>query len=307
MILKLEFDVDSDTILDDKIEWRVNQYLFKFWPSAQNTLEKISVECKVLDYKDCVPEVSFEDGKMSKIVFPRRAFYEEQKKMVQHLESFGAMDMGIRKINWDTPYITWIPESDEERIPITGYGTKMDYPANNRKITLRWIQDTLAFRNMVGHLDEPLSFFRIGVNHYHQHSYIQAFLHFYMMLEGFFGGRNTNKKITIDSFLTAPHFIYAVGMVLERFDSSRPDKHSDWFAKYVFLNKTIEEDPVRKIINIFFDERGKLAHYLATDSERRRNNFEDGKYQSLAFLSMSVCLFATNKLRIDPFRPKSSS
>jgi len=173
-------------------------------------------------------------------------------------------------------------------------------------MTLGWIQDTLAFRNMVGHLAEPLSFFRIGINHYDQHSYIQAFLHFYMMLEGFFGGRNKNKKITINSFLAAPHFIYAVNVVLENLSADWSDRHSVWFNQYRFLNKEVEEEPIRKMINIFFDERGKLAHYLSADSERRRNNFEDRKYQSLAFLSMSVCIFLTNKLRIDPFRSKSS-
>lgn len=305
MKLKIEFEVDSDTLIDGEIEWRVNQYTFRFFSSPQNTLNKISVENKVLDYERLVPKVDFENGKISSIEFPKNGFYEEQKHMIQHLESFGAMDLGIKKINWDMPVIHWVAESEEERVAIKSYSTKQDYPPNNRKITLGWIQDTLIFRNMVGHLVEPLSFYRIATNHYNQHSYIQAFLHFYMMLEGFFGGRNTNKKITIDSFLLAPHFNYAVTESLKLFENPGYERHKSWFESYSFVNLDLKSEPIKKMINIFFDERGKLAHYLTSNSERRRNNFEDRKYQSLAFVSMIVCRFAINKLRIDPFKQNS--
>lgn len=304
MILRIEFEVDSDTLIDGELEWRVNQYLFKFLPSPLNTLNKISIENKILDYQQHVPKVTVEDGKISLIEFPSRDFYQEQKRMIQHLESFGAMDLGIRKIKWDVPHIHWIAESEEERVAIKSYSTKQDYPPNNRKITLGWVQDTLIFRNMVGHLVEPLSFYRIGINHYHQHSYIQAFLHFYLMLEGFFGGKNTNKKITIDSFLSAPHLNYAVTACLEIFEGKGYERHKTWFEVYYFGNGDITSDPIRKMINIFFEERGKLAHYITSNSERRRNNFEDRNYQSLAFVCMIVCRFVINKFRIDPFREK---
>lgn len=304
MILLIECKVDSDTLIDNIIEWRVNNYVFKLYPNDNNKFGSITVESKFQNYQDHTPKVTIENHKISTIEFPEENFYPEQLSMLQYIESFSALDLGVRKIHWDNPTINWIAESDEERIAIKGYAKTMDYPANNRKITLGWFQDTIIHRRMVGHLTEPLSFYRIGVNHYNQHSYIQAFLHFYLMLEGVFGNGNTNKKILIGAFMDAAYLTYGIENVLKSFDNPVHKKHKDWFDRYSFINNEVNKDPLRKMINIFFDERGKLAHFSNNKNDRRRNNFEERKYQSLAAISMMVCHFCSIKLRLDPFIKK---
>lgn len=304
MILLIECKVDSDTLIDSVIEWRVNSYVFKLYPDAKNRFGSITVESKFPDYHQHIPKVIVENNKIVSIEFPEENFYPDQLSMFQYLESFSALDLGVKKIHWDNPSINWIAENDEERIAIKGYSKTMDYPDNNRKITLGWFQDTIIHRRMLGHLTEPLSFYRIGVNHYHQHSYIQAFLHFYLMLEGVFGNGNTNKKIAIGAFMEAPYLAYGINNVLKAFENPIHKKHRDWFNKYIFINSEINIEPVRKMINIFYDERGKLAHYFNSNIDRRRNNFEDRKYQSLAAVAMMVCHFCSIKLRLDPFIKK---
>jgi hypothetical protein len=49
-------------------------------------------------------------------VFPKRDFFKEQIELLQYLESFAALDLGLRKIHYENPYIKWIPENEEEEI-----------------------------------------------------------------------------------------------------------------------------------------------------------------------------------------------
>lgn len=301
MVLLLECKVESDTLIDDVIEWRVNSYVFKLYPSENKKFDRISVECIFPNYNEYVPRVSFDEGEIATIEFPEENFYTEQVSMLQYIESFSSLDLGVKKIHWENPSIEWIAENDEERIAVNAYHKNRDYPDNIRKITLGWFQNTIIHRRMLGHLTEPFSYYRIGTNHYNQHTYIQAFLHFFMMLEGVFGTDNTNKKIMIRAFLDAPYLANGINEVLGSLEKPRHKKHKDWFDNYTFINPDIGKEPIKKMINIFYDERGKLAHFLNTSSDRKRNNFEDRKYQSLAWVAMSVCHFCSIKLRLDPF------
>lgn len=302
MILLIECRVDSDTLIDEIIEWRVNSYVFKLYPDENKRFERITVESRFHNYKNYIPNVIIENNKIATIEFPEENFYPEQLSMIQYIESFSALDLGVRKIHWDNPKINWIAESDEERVVINGYSKTIDYPEESRKITLRWLQNTTINKGMLEHLTEPLSFYRLGTNHYKQHSYIQAFLNFYLMLEGIFGNGNTNKKIVISAFMNATYLTYGINCVIKSFDNPINKKHKDWFNNYVFINPEVSKDPVRKLINIFFDERGRLAHYSNNSSDRRRNNFKERNYQSLAVISMMVCHYCTIKLRLDPFK-----
>ncbi|MNJ87471.1 hypothetical protein D3C87_49910 [compost metagenome] len=157
MILLLECKIDSDTLIDEIIEWRVNSYLFKLYPGADNRLNKITVECKCHDFHTLLPEVTVENHKITEITFPKEDFYPEQLKMLQYLESFSAIDLGVRKIHWDNPSIHWMPENEEERLAINSYSRNIHHPKNNRTVTLKWLQDILMHRRMLGHLTEPLS------------------------------------------------------------------------------------------------------------------------------------------------------
>ena len=304
MILQIECKIDCETIIDDLIEVRSNAYVFKLYPDDKWKLCRITVECRFPDYQEYIPKVVIENNTITVIEFPKNDFYIDQISMLQYLESFGALDLGVNKIHWDNPTVNWIAENDEERIAVKGYNKRQDYPQNNRKVTSNWLQGTLIHRNMLKHLTEPFSFYRIGFNHYHQHSYIQAFLHFYLMLEGVFGSRNTDKTPTIAAFMDSANLLYAINLVLENFNNHAHAKHKGWFVNYSFQKFNFDEDPVRKLINIFVDERGKLAHYLMANEERRRKNFEENSYQSLAFVSMTVCYFASIKLRFAPFLQK---
>ncbi|MDB5089724.1 MAG: hypothetical protein JWR09_3718 [Mucilaginibacter sp.] len=234
---------------------------------------------------------------------PYPDFFQEQVGLLQYLESFSALDLGVRKIRWETPYIKWVPENSEERqlLMVDGYNYKEVFPANNSKLTKKWLQDVIIHRNMVKHLTEPLSFYRLGMNFYFEKMYILSFLNFFLMLEGVFGDGNTEKKRTIAAFMAASNLVYGIENTLKTIKQPTHQKHQDWFDNYIFTIQAINDDPIRKMINVFYDQRGLLSHY-SVSSYRKRHDFEQEKYSSLAFISMSVCHFCSVKLRLDPFR-----
>ena len=156
--------------------------------------------------------------------------------MLQYIESFSPLDLGVKKIHWDNPAVEWFAENDEEWVAINAYHKNRDYPDNNRKITLSWFQNTIIHRRMLGHLTEPFSYYGIGTNHYNQHAYIHAFLHFFIMWEGVFGTGNTNKKIMIGAFRDASYLANGINEVLSSLKKPLHKKHMDWFDNYAFIN-----------------------------------------------------------------------
>jgi hypothetical protein len=305
MILSIECEVDSDTLLDEVIEHKFHPYLIKLYPNELHKLYLVSIERPFPNYEKYLPTIKHPPGELGQIKLPVGDFFPEQIEVLQYLESFSALDLGVRKIHWENPHIKWIGEDETERalIQINSYRYNETYPANKRKLTKKWLQDVIIHRNMVKHLKEPLSFYRLGANFYFEKLYILSFLNFFLMLEGVFGVGNTDKKHTIAAFMAAPNLKYGIEQTLETIGQPKHLKFREWFDNFNFNNPVIDDDPLRKMINILYDQRGLLAHNFIT-GYRKRTNFDQETYHPLAFIAMSICHFCAIKLRLDPFRPK---
>jgi hypothetical protein len=306
MILLIECEIESDTLLANEIEYRFNSYLVKLFPNELRKLSRIAIERPFPDYLRYIPRLIKEPGKSGEIKLPVSDFFPEQIELFQYLESFAALDLGVKKIRWEEPYIKWIPENEDDQaaLTISGYSYKDSFPDNNRRLTKKWLEATIRNRNMAGHLKELLTFYRLGTNFYFDKLYILSFLNFFLMLEGAFGNGKTDKKHTIAAFMQADHLVSTVKKIFVLFESPIFAKHKQWFESYRFDNDDLNIDPVRKMINILYDQRGLLSHYSMT-SYRKRNEFDQNSYQSIAFVAMTISKFCADKLRIDQFRIKS--
>jgi hypothetical protein len=302
MILLIECEIDSDTLLDELVEYRFHPYLLKLYPDEQKKLFQVTIERPFINYEKYLVKLTKRPGKLGEIKMPYPDFFQEQIELLQYLESFSALDLGVRKIRWETPYIKWVPENQAEReqLMVDSYNYKNVFPANNSKLTKKWVQDVIVHRNMVKHLTEPLSFYRLGMNFYFEKMYILSFLNFFLMLEGVFGDGNTEKKRTISAFMAAPILSYGIENTLEMIKQPQHQKHQEWFDNFIFTNIVINKDPIRKLVNILYDQRGLLSHYSAA-GYKKRHDFEQEKYSSLAFTTMSVCHYCSIKLRLAPF------
>jgi hypothetical protein len=132
MRLKVETEIDSDLILKEIIEIKLHPYSIKIYPDNNSSDLKISIERPIIDYHKYIPTLSTVIAdKIGNITLPQDEFIYEFQRILQHIESFGGLDLDIRKINWENPYIHWIAESDDEKVPINGYRRSLKYPKSD--------------------------------------------------------------------------------------------------------------------------------------------------------------------------------
>lgn len=300
MRLKVEAKVSSSVALDELMEMKHMPYIISMVPSRDGILEKIIIERGVTDYEEHLPKVETSGNQLTGFIFPKEDFLAEQKKLLQHLESFGALDLGIREISWNNLQVTWLPETEEERlqVPLLSYRKDISYAGNSTPLTLGWLQSTVIHRRMVEPLVIPLSFFRKGTNHYERLEYIEAFLAFYLMLEGVFGGGHTKNAKVEQAFMASDKLDYAIGQTFRMLENQHVQK------QWLIDNLNSKGWPYDKegLVKLLVDQRGNLSHYSLKSSRKQRNYFEDKDYQPLASIIGGVARFATIKLRLAPFR-----
>jgi hypothetical protein len=300
MRIIFEAEVSGVTPLKTIIEMKQHPFIIRLIPNDKGMLEKICIEKQILNYEKFLPKFSIgpEKGSVAQMYIPEQDFLEEEK-LIQHIESFGGLDLGIKKIHWETPRITWIPETQEEKVKVTmpTYKRSFQYEQPKTPISLGWLQEVVIRRNMTSHLAPTLSFFRIGADHYHSFKYSEAFLNFYLMLEGFFGnGQSKNHKVEV-AFKNSDILKYAMSEAFDFLNSDNAGSpHKVWLESYVKEKGwSFDNDGLIKSIICI---RGNLSHYYFKSSRKQRDCFNEKEHESIACIIMMVCLFATIKLRV---------
>ncbi|TLU99517.1 hypothetical protein [Dyadobacter luticola] len=302
--MKIIFEAEAEGLVPLKktLEMKLYPRVIRFVPNDENSLEKVSIEREIKDYDHLLPQIIFKKDRNPEMYIPMQNFSEEEMLM-QHIESFAALDFGLRKIYWQTPRITWVPETEDEKVKITmpTYKRSFQYNLPKSEITLTWLQETVVHRDRVMHLVSPLSFFRIGSNHFHNFGYSEAFLNFYLMLEGLFGnGQSKNHKVE-NAFENAPTLMHAISETVLYLDNdTEKNTHKSWMVNFL-QEKGWKYDNLG-IIKAIICIRGNLSHYYFKSSRKQRDSFNEKENESIAWITMTICVFSTIKLRLDPFR-----
>ncbi len=301
MILKVETEIDSDLILKEIIEIKLHPYSIKIYSDNNSSDLKISIERPIIDYHKYIPTLSTVIAdKIGNITLPQDEFIYEFQRILQHIESFGGLDLDIRKINWENPYIHWIAESDDEKVPINGYRRSIKYPKSNSEITKNWLQNTLLNRNMLSHLVVPFSFYREGINFYKKELYLSSFLNFFLMLEGLFANGKYHKNKMIEEFNKSEILKASIEKSMKTLQNNQQNEIQRlWLNDHYELEKYFDNE---SIIKLLVEERGKLSHYSLKSSVRQRNIMDERKYFSLAYITLMICKFSSIGVRLEPFK-----
>ena len=304
MILELETEIFGNFFIDNAFEIKHHPFSIRMWFDDIANEYKLTICKRVNNYSNYIPKLKNGDSKFKNIEFPNENFLEEERTILQHIESFGALDCGVKKINWDNFKIKWIPENEIEMkdLCINEYRRNQTYKIQKSKLTQKWLSDTIIHRSQLSKLYLPFSFYRYGINLYNNYQYQNAFLHFYLMLEGFFGnGQFSKRKIKIE-FSKSDILDYAIGETLS-YLFKKNNNHYNWLKNIIkTYNKSMNKE---SIIHCLVEQRGSLSHFYITSSKKQRNPFREKDYHSLSFITMSICKFASIKLRLEPFRRKS--
>jgi len=305
MIVKIETEISGTFIIIEK-DLKIKQDPFDIDIHFDQETERflISMSRRVTDYSSYLPKMITNDQNIVGINFPSQDFLEEQINILQHIESFGAIDKGIEKINWQNFTIEWIPETEieKEELPIRKYKRDLSYGLEPKILSKDWLLNTVIHKRQLDHLALPLSFFREGANFYHNFQYQNSFINFYLMLEGFFGdGVHYDNKTMKLEFKKSEILEYAIHETLQCLEKLK-GKHYEWLVnvckKY---DKNVDKDG---IIHVLVEQRGNLSHFSLIKSNNQKNPFKDGDYEFLAFVAMTICMYSSIKLRLKPFRQK---
>jgi hypothetical protein len=307
MIVRIETEIIGAFEIEK--DMKINHYPFEIDIFSEEETNRflISISKKVINYSSHLPKLIINDNKIKEINFPSQSFLEEQIKILQHIESFGAIDKGIERINWQDFSIEWIPETEEEKLelPIRKYQRDLSYGLEPKILSKDWLLNTVIHKRQLDHLALPLSFFREGANFYHNFQYQNSFINFYLMLEGFFGdGVHYDNKTMKLEFKKSDILEYAIHETIKYLEKLK-GKHYEWLInvckKY---DKIVDKDG---IIHVLVKQRGNLSHFSLTKSNNQKNPFKDRDYESLAFIAMTICMYASIQLRLEPFRQKTIS
>jgi hypothetical protein len=167
-------------------------------------------------------------------------------------------------------------------------------------ITQNWLFQTLIHRRQLQHLDQPFSFYREGINYYLKFQYQNAYINFYLMLEGFFSnGKHFKNEEIKNDFIKSEIIKYAINETITYLIQNK-DKHYKWILqKCQDYNKNLDNDG---IIHVLVENRGALSHYSLASSRKLKDPFSDHDYESLAVIALMICRFSTIKLRLEPFK-----
>lgn len=301
MIIKIECEIIGDFTITDNCKVKYHPYELEIQFRETDQKFYISLLKKITNYSNLLPKLEIAENGEKTIKLPSQAFLNEEIELLQHIESFGALDKEIYNIEWNNLSIEWIPETEQEEKEIVIKKHSYSLSFNNKKPVINedWLFNTIIHKRRLSHLILPLSFFRIGLKFYKSFQYQESFLNFYLMLEGIFGNNKFKNEHIKSEFRKSDILRKAIQQLLEQLKNSDL-KHYEWFSE--MCAKYNKKASVDGAIHIIVEQRGNLSHFSNTNPDKHKNPFKDKDFDSLAFITLMVCKYVSIDLRLEPFK-----
>lgn len=198
MKLQLSFNVKSTMFLDDHWPISVNGVIYSFNVNKDGFLEGISATISNV-HPDELPTFthSTEDA-TPHIHIPLNRHYpfiSHDLKVFQGIASpYGALEIDVAR-----PEYEWIPENDEDKnkLKLNNFKSQQAPLAPRMGASFDVVARALIASGRLPEYELPLSFFRRGVQDYHNDDYRLAFYNYYFFLESMYGeGKFKQRDLT---------------------------------------------------------------------------------------------------------------
>jgi hypothetical protein len=262
-------------------------YILQFEADATGLIGHVSLERSVEDYLPLLPTLAHRDSEHSSLAAAENPYLRDLLAVLQYLESVGAFWCGVRRIRWDRAESDWVPESDVEREQLAVWNLRVTktYPEEATEIDERYIQVLMQRRPRHEHLTVPLAFYREGRNEFLQFRYVQAFVNFYFMIEGLFGGGGPNYRVK-ERFKASPTLVSAAGDAAHVVFGQ--PRHSE--ALRALARCGLGPPDANTVLDLLVDVRGILHHYSVKSSQTQAHPHNQHEFESVAYLAMAVCM-----------------
>lgn len=295
MIYELKVKVDGHSKINASYTIDVDAYLLKIDCDKNGNVNCLSAGVRVKDFHNYLPKLNIsKDDRDCGLNIPYNHFHEDIINLLQHIESLGSFWLGIKKIYWDNPISTWIPENKEEEKffkeggTINNYSFNKKYKPNIVEFNPEILRQIIDNRNFYKHLVIPLSFYREGKNEFESERYIQSFYNFYFYLEDLYGNGKTKNHQIENEFLNSKQFVEAVEETLVLFGVNGYEKHFIKLQELLSAKKYSYD--ALSVIKLIVSVRGNLHHFSRKSTLQLGHYFNQEKFETMAFFLMSICL-----------------
>jgi hypothetical protein len=262
-------------------------YLLQFEADETRRVIAVTVERRVEQYKHLLPVLTHPTENHSSLTYPDNPVHADILAVLQYLESVGSFWCGIKQIMWERADFDWLPESDAERNELVVWDLRIEekYQEIFTEIDESLVRLLLQRRSLHERLTVPLAFYREGKNDFERFRYVQAFMNFYFMIEGLFGGGRPNYRVK-EEFKAAPTLVVAAADAAQVISGS---------PRHIAALRSLTRSGDRAVdaatvLDWLVDLRGAVHHYSVKDSRPQAHPNNQREFEPAAFLSMAVCV-----------------
>lgn len=291
MILEIQAEIIGNLKIDKGFSFKHHPYTV----AVNKELDRYYIVFSriIKDGEAEIPKMQNGNDGILEVHLPSGEAYQDIIEILQHIESFGALDDRLSKIDMENLTYRWIPENERDhQTPFNELKRKVEVKPNI-ELTENWLRNTIICRGQMKDLYLPFSFLRDGKEFYAIRKYQAAFCSFYWMLEYFFN--ENGWGIEKDAYLRKKCLSIALYKTLEQMPKYK--NHYDWLINE--LKKRQKEYDVEGLLFLLNRFRDEFSH--ASINERNRNPFRERDYISISFIIMVVCHFVSIKKRLLPF------
>jgi hypothetical protein len=203
-------------------------------------------------------------------------------ELLQYLESELSFYANLKKIYWEIPNITVIPENDEDKNVANVLSvelTEKRYPDPKIKLTLDVFENMVLNKKTYDFLTIPKSFFREGEREFKSFRYINAFYNYYFILEDLYGKGKTRNYAIEENFKKSLTFRNHIDWII---NNGLKGKHKTNIQ--TLLSEENKSYDVDGLIELIVKVRGNLHHFSSKSSKHKGTPFNHQHFESMALL-----------------------
>lgn len=263
-------------------------------PEPQRLVAALNISKKVEGYRDFLPEFSAAtDGRPLQISLRDTLLLSELTALAQHLEAIGSFWLGIKKVYWEQPRRSWVPETPEEEEDLKSlpnhFQTKTDENKGYVVMNPDMLKSIIAERSLHRDLVLPMSFFREGCNDFAEGRYTPAFLSFYFYLDDLYGQGKTKNQAVKAKLKSSQQVRLALEQSIQDFNEEVSAPNLLELRK--FLVQEGKEYTVDGLIDLVVQVRGNLAHFSQKSSKKKGHPLNQRDFRVMAYLMKSICTY----------------
>lgn len=308
MRLKLTAEVEGSVFLTSPFSFTKGTTIYDFKTTLEGKLLSVSLSEIVpqektpnlkstieLDNKGDVPQLTIGGDKGT---------YKSLEEGLQLLESsfsfFSAF--GIRKINWATPRVDYIPESEdeEELVPFHSVQFGRDSTETILHIQSKVLEFIVKNSDKETKMIADMAFWREGKYFAANNQFIHAFYCFYYIIEDLVAHGHWSESEVRKYFRRSKQFGY---ICQESFAEIRTLEH--WLPSLKAICQFDILNPLNEdIFKLIWDTRGALHHYSSKRKDNKPFSLIEDDYACMsALLDLITQRIIISNFGVVPFQP----